>query len=145
MPVSCDVIKYIFHLQMSASCKSESVGVLLGGRLAGQRTGLLCGEGRQSCKERKDQLLSFRQRAVIEAGATPGAVARQSCSGRAADDCRVALCTLEQSRQKGLSSQDRLYAIHYETITNIDPAYNENNPHASGEGLINCHGLNINS
>jgi hypothetical protein len=32
---------------------------------------------------------------------------------------------------------------YYETIANIDPAYNENNP--SGEGLINGRGLNINS
>ncbi len=70
-------------------------GVSLGGRgsaaaarwagLAGQRTGLLCGEKRQSCRERKDQLLPFRQRGLIEARATRGAVARQSYSGRAAE------------------------------------------------------------
>ena len=66
-------------------CRSAGGAAARWAGLAGQRTGLLCWEERHSCRERKDQLLLFRQRAVIEAGATRGAVARQSCSRRAAE------------------------------------------------------------
>jgi hypothetical protein len=66
-------------------------GISLGGRdrgalgRAGRGSRLGCCAGKScnpaGCRERKDQLLPFRQRAATEAGATRGAVARQSCSG----------------------------------------------------------------
>jgi hypothetical protein len=76
-------------------CRSAGgAAVRWAGLAAGQRTGLLCWEERQSCRERKDQLLPFRQRAVIQAGVTRGAVARQSCSGRAAEISFLPSCAL---------------------------------------------------
>jgi hypothetical protein len=81
-------------------CRSAGGAAARWAGLAGQRTGLLCGEERQSCRERKDQLLPLRQRAVIEAGTARGgraAIVRQTREIR-----QVALCT---RAQKGLSNQ----------------------------------------
>ena len=45
---------------------------------------MLYEEELQSCRERKDQLLPLRQRAVIEAGAARGVAARQTRGGNCA-------------------------------------------------------------
>jgi hypothetical protein len=65
-------------------CRSAGGAAARWAGLAGQPTGLLCGEERQSCRERKDQLLPLRQRAVIEAGTARGgraATVRQTRGG----------------------------------------------------------------